>query len=352
MNIIGQIRNIKYKPILCDQLPKVTEDDFDYALERMVAFILEHSNGDIAISKWVSAKRTRSYPYARVYNTLNWSGKKVTIIPIFKDEGKDGDRDFLQFDTISLMSLLQVYVIIAYYADARKNNRYQNKITDQKFDSKYISIKLKEITSFVSDALHWNMEQLDEVGSIADIASMSYKRISENLGVEMHSEKSQRGKIKLLQKGIEAFKEASRASAILAQKREVVTVQPKEVLEGEKATITIRNFYNGFYAFTVDECFIDSGSVYLIEGKHSKSADIPGIDDIKDALLKMILYCNLDEVNINGNVYDVVPVLKLTSSSKKTIDLLGVQDRKIIEALIKEAEENRFMVKLNDIYLS
>jgi hypothetical protein len=28
-------------------------------------------------------------------------------------KGKDGDRDFLQWDTISLMSLLGIYVIIA-----------------------------------------------------------------------------------------------------------------------------------------------------------------------------------------------------------------------------------------------
>ena len=63
----------------------------------------------VAMSWWVSAKRTRSYPYARVYSTLNFSGKKITIIPVVKDEGKQGDRDFLQWDTVSLMSLLGVY---------------------------------------------------------------------------------------------------------------------------------------------------------------------------------------------------------------------------------------------------
>ena len=53
------------------------------------------------LSKWVSPKRTRSYPYARVYNTLRCP-KRITVIPIVKDEGKNGDRDFIQWDTVSL----------------------------------------------------------------------------------------------------------------------------------------------------------------------------------------------------------------------------------------------------------
>ena len=41
----------------------------------------------IAVSRWISPKRTRSYPYERVYDTLAFDGKKVTIIPVVKDEG-------------------------------------------------------------------------------------------------------------------------------------------------------------------------------------------------------------------------------------------------------------------------
>jgi hypothetical protein len=45
--------------------------------------------------------------FERVYNTLYLS-KKITIIPIIKDEGLGGDRDFIQWDTISLMSLIEI----------------------------------------------------------------------------------------------------------------------------------------------------------------------------------------------------------------------------------------------------
>ena len=69
-------------------------------------FLLKIDENVVAVSWWVSPKRTRSYPYTRVYDSLGFSGKKVTVIPIIKDEGFDGDRDFLQWDTVSLMSLL------------------------------------------------------------------------------------------------------------------------------------------------------------------------------------------------------------------------------------------------------
>ena len=64
------------------------------------------------------------------------SGKKIRIIPIFKDEGIGGDRDYLQWDTISLMSLFGVHVIISYYIFAQRHPRRADKITAQRLDVK------------------------------------------------------------------------------------------------------------------------------------------------------------------------------------------------------------------------
>lgn len=82
-------------------------------------------------------KRSRSYPYARVYDSLQKS-KRITVIPIVKDEGIGGDRDFIQWDTTSLMSLLEVYVIFGYYNRAIINPRRPNKITGQQFDNNLV----------------------------------------------------------------------------------------------------------------------------------------------------------------------------------------------------------------------
>jgi hypothetical protein len=61
--------------------------------------------------------------------------KKITVIPIIKDEGEKGDRDYIQWDTVSLMSLLDVFVVFAYYDAAEVNSRNHRKITNQQFNN-------------------------------------------------------------------------------------------------------------------------------------------------------------------------------------------------------------------------
>jgi len=278
MDILAKITGIKYTPLLCRQLENFNFEDLDKALSKRATFILNISEEDkIAVSWWVSAKRTRSYPYARVYDSLGFTGKKVTLIPVLKDEGKEGDRDFLQWDTVSLMSLLGVYVIIGYYIDARKSNKYRHKITKQRFDTEYIRDEIKKLLSYQSDALHWNIEQIGNVGMVGQKALEAYVRISKRFGVDMHSEISAQSRIAELLKSKEEFMAFSRDLAEKAQERERQTTQPKEKLSGGKATITIRNYLGGCYYFTADEAEIVEREVYLVEGKHSKTNSLPSL---------------------------------------------------------------------------
>lgn len=149
INISAKITGIKYTPFLCRELHTFNFDNFSMALSKEATFILKvDDKNQIAVSWWVSAKRTRSYPYARVYDSLSFSGKKITIIPIMKDEGFEGDRDFLQWDTVSLMSLLGVYTIISYYKDAEKSTRYKDKITNQRFNIEHLKFEIKKLLSY------------------------------------------------------------------------------------------------------------------------------------------------------------------------------------------------------------
>lgn len=350
LDIQAIIKGIKYKHFLCKELPIWAFEDIESAfLSRKGAFLLKvNENNIIALSWWVSSKRTRSYPYARVYDTLSHSGRKITVIPIYKDEGKDGDRDFIQWDTISLMSLLDVYVIIAYYVDAEANPNYSNKITNQSFDVSYIESKINEILDYKSSALHWNISQAGKLYEIKDKAIESYKKISEKLNVEMHSFSGAGDRLSKLSEDIGKFMKLSRELAKEAQQREIITIQPSESLEGEKAKITIKNFLGGEYYFTVDEAEIKDNQLLLIEGKHTRSNKLPTWEDVKDGLIKMILYTNLEDIQIDGKSYVPKPILKLTSGEDFDINALSKVHKSRLSLLIKEAQENSFNILIND----
>lgn len=96
MEVTATITGIKYDVKLASELQNISLADFNINNCPTSCLVVDGEKV-FAVSKWVSPKRTRSYPYERVYNTLS-QPKKITIIPIVKDEGINGDRDFIQFD--------------------------------------------------------------------------------------------------------------------------------------------------------------------------------------------------------------------------------------------------------------
>lgn len=360
MNINAEIEGIEYKLIMPNDLKEINIDDFDINTMPSCC-IIKSDKYNFAISKWVSPKRTRSYPFERVYNTLSVS-KKFTVIPIIKDEGSKGDRDFIQWDTISLMSLLDVYVIFAYYHKAEKHSTRENKITNQEFDNKYVLSKIEEIGNYHSSALHWNLKEIkDCLPLLIDKVKQNYSNISKQLSVSFHSVSGIDKFKKQFEVGFNKFMETSRDKAKEAQHREHLTVQPKEVLTtATKATITIKNYLGGLYYLTTDEIAIKGKTLYLIEGKHSTNSKLPSIGDIKDGLLKMILYCNLTNVLIENTSYSVIPTLKLTSShlTGKLTSLHSEEENQlffknnafnnsqidIVKSLFEESETNNFEI--------
>lgn len=362
MNIVGKITGIRYKVLLSENLKEVDLINFD--INKVPTSCLVNNNQNtFAISKWVSPKRSRTYPFERVFNTLNIS-KKVTVIPIVKDEGAKGDRDFIQWDTVSLMSLLDVFIIFAYYEKAKKSEKADQKITNQQFDNKYVLSKIKEIEQYHSSALHWNLNELNtNLHNIIDKVKTSYVNIEQSTGVKLHNSIGLDNFKEKIGKDVSLFMTFSRGKAEQAQAREFVTLQPKESLATlSKAKITITNYLGGQYFLTVDEILLVKDSVNLIEGKHSKDSILPSKGDIKDGLLKMILYCNLSEVTVNGQNVNSKAVLCLTSSklkgainsssTKKEIshffdeNNFSASRKGLIETVIAEANQNNFIVKI------
>lgn len=358
----AKIKNLQYHPTLGKELPLIPLEEWDINLAP-ASFLLQDESEVYAMSKWVSPKRTRSYPYARVYDTLAFKNK-VTIIPIVKDEGLDGDMDYIQWDTLSLMSLLNVYVIVGYYDNASKNQEYTNKITKQQFDQSYIQTKLEELKAYHSSALHWNLREIDLCfPALVDKVVLAHQNMEQRLQVKLHPIDGIKKLNEKIQEYSLAFRDYSRQKAQQAQRRETMTNQPKEALSSEtKASLTIENYLGGAYYFTADEVLIQDNSLELIESKHAKRHFLPSDNDIKDGLIKMVLFSNLEEATFLQKNYPVRPILQLTSplikgsvsSTAETEHLISfVEENKLkanlinkINALFCEAKQNRFEIRL------
>ena len=154
-----------------------------------------------------------------------------------------------------------------------------------------------------------------------------------------------------LKKGKDAFMKLSRNLAEMAQKRESVTVQPKEHLNGIKGTITITNYLGGNYYFTSDEVELHNKEIYLIDAKNTKEDKLPALIDIKDALLKMILFTNLEDVRIDSDKFMPVPILKLTTADTFKLEDLNRSQKEMLEVLKKEAKINNFRILLNKMFI-
>jgi hypothetical protein len=358
--ISGEVEKIIYKQFVYDTLRELKVENFDVN-KSAGAFILSNEKNKIAVSRWISPKRTRSYPYERVYDTLAFTaGKKATIIPVLKDEGLGGERDFLQWDTISLLSLLDVHVILTYYKDATKNTKRADQITEQKLDNEHVTIKLKEVFEFKGTAREWNEKEAKELKNIFEKAKHVYRDISKRTKTYLHDETALDEIIKYAETP-QTFVEFSRLKARKAQRRETQTKQPKEALATDtKENITITNALFGKYFFTVDETRREPQTVHLIEAKHSERSRLTNESDIKDALIKMMIYTNLRNVRVGGKPRNSQVVLKLTSSkingsinstandeelSKYCSDnLIDSVRKQFLRKLFIEARENKFTV--------
>ena len=74
--------------------------------------------------------------------------KKITVIPIIKDEGlgerkNDSNNDRINHMTFSMMSLANIYVVLGWYDNFDKKTNFR--ITNQIMEANYINKKIDEI---------------------------------------------------------------------------------------------------------------------------------------------------------------------------------------------------------------
>ncbi len=328
LNFEGFIKDVQYKAFLTEDLPHYEYKDFDINTVEPSGKI-HLPEGEFAFSKWVTPKRTRSYPFERLYNTIN-SPMRLTIIPIIKDEGLDGDLDRIQYSTISWMNLLNIYIVLAYYDKASKNKHplqfSKNKITSQEFNTTIVNEQLLKISRYKQSALHWNRTLMeDSFVDIYKLALDSYERISKKTRTKIHDRNPQEQYLAIIMRDFVNFKDISLRGSKSAALRETQTSHNLEYLsDGMKATFQINNYLGGTYFLTADEVIKDEkDDVYVIqESKNSTEGFLPSLSDIKDGLFKLILYSNLNSLHLNSKPVNFKSCLKLTG--KKVSGILSM----------------------------
>lgn len=326
LHFTGFIRGVKYRACLTEELKKVSLEEFN--VNRSSAYgIIQADDTEIAYSKWVSPKRTRSYPFARIYNTYNTS-KVLTIIPVIKDEGRDGDLDKLQYSTISWMNLLNTYIVLGYYEDAEKSQKrgqdVKNKLTRQKFNNEFVISQIREILDYKQSALHWNKNLFEERFVIIFRQALdAYINISNRIGVLIHSQTGMEKYLQAIIGDFEEFKNVSLKGSQGASRREAMTSHALEYLiDGMKATFCIENYLGGTYYLTPDEILHTADRYVIQESKNSTKRALPELSDIQDGLFKLILYSNIDSLQLNGKQVLFSPRLKLTGKGIRSHVLL------------------------------
>jgi hypothetical protein len=228
--------------------------------------------------------------------------------------------DRIQYSTISWMNLLNIYIVLAYYDTASKNNRplqsERNKITNQQFNAEAVNEQLVKISQYKQSALHWNRTLIeDNFVEIYKLALDSYERISRETGAKVHGRNTHEQYLATILRDFANFKNISLRGSRGASIRETQTLHNFEYLsDGMKATFQIDNYLGGTYFLTTDEVIKDEAeNVYIIqESKNSTKGFLPSLSDIKDGLFKLILFSNLDTLRLDSEPVNFRSRLKLT----------------------------------------
>ena len=363
--LTGFIRDATYTPHLNpSKFSEHNISQFDVNQAQAYGLInLGVPGNSLAFSKWVSPKRTRSYPFARIYNTLHLNTKKVTIIPIIKDEGAGTqNNDRINYITFSWMNLLNIYIILAWYEDAERKPNTTDRITNQILNTESVCEKLLEVSRYQMTALHWNTTHFEkDFESIYLNAIAGYKKISREENVAVHSPGNH---LQTLEKfkaegrfSLTSFKEATLPRSYEAAYRESVTTHILESLEeNTKGIFRISNYLGGQYYLTADEVYWADDQLIIQESKNSSEGKLPSENDIKDGLFKLILFANMEQVSVDERTdIQFVTRLKLTGNlvgslflPSETEDIFGFcaenrltqTHQKRIFLLNQEAREN------------
>ncbi len=265
------------------------------------------------------------------------------------------------------MNLANVFIVLAYYDDARRHPTRHDKLTMQTLNTAYLQRKLADVLAYQQTALHWNTTHFErDFVPLFETAVQRYQAISQALGVAVHSEDNHYRVLQTYLKAgrfdFEAFRDSSLPLSYRAAQREQQTTHVLEALaDGTKAYFYITNYLGGTYHLTADEVFMEGDRLIIQESKHANHRTLPALNDIQDGLFKLILFANLSELRHQGRAQAFDVRLKLTGNLEGTLTLpcdnhqrqafvrenrLSTKQQLLVDLLQREALDNALTIKL------
>ncbi len=346
--------------------PNLKEIEFKKAMKENNKSFKSKISDDkvVAISVWTTPKRTKTYPFPRVYSTLGHDGKKITIIPVQASYGKYGDDNKLQPGTISWMSGLGVYVIIGVFTKAKMrpkgktaanakegkpNTQGKSVFTDFEFDNDGLDDQINEIVSECPKVEDWNQKQLLKIPALLGIAIAHNRRLGQELQVDVRSFKPLEKKVKVWKTDIPTYLSDCDKESKGAQHREFSSDQKLENVPGEKGKFNVDMGNSKMIFLTADSVSVDEKkkTIEILEGKHSTKGKFPGENDVLDALFKLMIF-KKSKITIYGVKY----TKKLVCYLSGTVPATDKEIKKEYKELIQECKNNNIEFRFNDKVIS
>ena len=338
---------------------KLYKIPFRQAMEQMnKQFLSKFPNGEnIAISVWTTPKRTKTPPWPRVYETLSYSGKKITIIPVQASYGLYGDHNIIQPSTISwITAMADIYVIIGVYTNASKKAKgapsantnphkqsTQGKavFTNFKFDLDYIENQITEIIEKNPKVNDWNLLQIRKIPKLLSESIEHNKRLGEKLGVEIAYPS------KCIWNNHDEFLAEFDKRSADAQNREYNSSQKLENVPGNKGKVEINVQHFPKLHLTADSMEVNENEkiITLLEGKNSTKETFPPPGMVLEQLVKFMVFKNCD-FQINEDVYQKRLICYVTGTGKPSTVEIKAKYQDIIDECNANGIEFRFNKKI------
>jgi hypothetical protein len=326
----GIIKNVRYDPQLNDDLATYEFSEFEVNTVSPQG-IIKLPQGLLNYSIWESPLQTKSYPFARIYNTCLPATMAITIVPVLKDNGIDGELEQIQYATLSWMNLANVYIVFAYFDKAVGTKKDGvHKLVKQKLNNEIVRSQIERLRWCLSSAIHWNRSQFgDSFKSVYKKAIRTYERISKSTKVKTHPRNVKLAHIDKMCEDCRRYEGISIDGLKSADIDKDRKLHENKYEEGKKSVFYLVDGHGGVYYATTKDVWRAWGTdIYVIqETRHTSKSFLPSLHHIQDGLFRLIFFANIDTLYRNGHQVRFQPRLSLFGNAVNGTLFLPCKDK-------------------------